>query len=91
MNTITTIDLSNSRLSVPELLEYAKGELPKLYSGETFILSALFVGYEWLRIPLKDRRLLGRFFLDFATSEEGRGMLEIVEVINQGKQRYMCK
>ncbi|MDR3344683.1 MAG: single-stranded DNA-binding protein [Oscillospiraceae bacterium] len=91
MNTITNIDLSNSRIAVPALLEYAKGELPKLCSGESFVLSDLFVGYEWLRIPAKDRKLLGRFFLDLAMSKEGRSILEIVEVINNGKQRYVRK
>jgi len=68
----------NSRTAVPELLELAKAELPNLHEGESFLLSDLFYGYIWKRIPAKDRKLLGRFFLDFADSKEGKKVIEVL-------------
>ena len=49
--------------SVQKLLAQAVQETKSLNSGETFLVSDLFKGYEWKRIPIKDRLLLGALFL----------------------------
>lgn len=49
--------------SVQGLMAQAIREIAFLKSGEEFLVSDLFKGYEWKRIPLKDRLLLGSLFL----------------------------
>jgi len=90
MQTIESINFQ-SRTAVPELLDLAKAELPKLYEGESFMLSDLFYGYIWKRIPAKDRKLLGRFFLDFADSAKGKKLVEILSKTPKNQQMYVRK
>ncbi|MCL2107200.1 MAG: single-stranded DNA-binding protein [Oscillospiraceae bacterium] len=71
------------------LLETAINELPKLHEGEIFTLPDLFLGYEWKRIPLQSRTVLGRYFLDFACKEDGQAILGILG--GPGRQRYVRK
>ena len=47
---------------VNELLDKAIAEVKNLYVEEIFLLKDLFKGYEWSRIPIKDRLLLGTLF-----------------------------
>ncbi|MCL2107104.1 MAG: single-stranded DNA-binding protein [Oscillospiraceae bacterium] len=68
-------------------LKSAISELAQLYEGETFSLSDLFRGYEWKRIPIQSRTLLGRYFLDFACKEEGKQLIGILN--GPGRQRYV--
>lgn len=46
------------------LLKAAIDETESLHEGEEFLLKDLFKGYEWNRIPFKDRLLLGTLFLN---------------------------
>ncbi|MDR3344738.1 MAG: single-stranded DNA-binding protein [Oscillospiraceae bacterium] len=80
-----------SRKAIPQLLEAAVAELPNLMHGEIFLVSELFYGYQWKRIPTKDRNLLGRYFLDFAQSEKGMRQIEVIELSGQKKLRYVRK
>ena len=74
-----------------ELLEFAKSQLRKLYSGEVFLLSGLFYGYEWNRLPKQDRILLGRNFLEYAKGEEGKKLVEILGKSIRHQQQYSRK
>lgn len=47
-----------------ELLELAIKETDKVFVGEVFLVKDLFKGYEWNRIAIKDRLLLGTLFLN---------------------------
>ncbi|MDR1410121.1 MAG: single-stranded DNA-binding protein [Oscillospiraceae bacterium] len=42
--------------------------MQNLVEGEVFILSELFYGYQWNRIPKRDHSLLGRIFFDYSQS-----------------------
>ena len=50
-------------------LQQALGELANLHSGEVFLLSDLFKGYEWKRIKVSDRIQLGQMFLAQVTGQ----------------------
>ncbi|MDR3344950.1 MAG: single-stranded DNA-binding protein [Oscillospiraceae bacterium] len=90
MQTIENIDFA-TRQAVTGILEMAKSELANLHEGETFLLSDLFYGYIWKRIPDKDRKLVGRYFLDFADSEEGKKAIEALNKTSQNQQIYVHK
>jgi len=90
METTSDIDL-NARQSVYQLLEIAKLELKNLYSGEVFVLSELFHGYIWKRIPPAHRKLFGRYFLDYIMSGGGDESVEILDKTRQHQQIYSCK
>ena len=69
---------------VQRLLAQAIRETQYLKTGEEFLLSDLFKGYEWKRAPVKDRLLLGSLFLaeckhaaGFAPSRKNRSNLQI--------------
>ena len=48
-------------MDVDVLLERALSEVELLKEEEIFLVKDLFKGYEWNRIPVKDRLLLGTF------------------------------
>ena len=57
--------------NVDSLLEKAVQEVDNIYSGEEFKVKDLFKGYEWRRIPLSKRLLLGTLFLNYVNSAGG--------------------
>ena len=57
-------------LDVNKLLEYAVEEAKSIQPEETFLVKDLFKGYEWNRIPRKDRLLLGTLFLNYVNQKE---------------------
>ncbi|MFH1512398.1 MAG: single-stranded DNA-binding protein [Bacillota bacterium] len=75
--------------SVQKLLIQAVREAGSLKSGEEFLVSDLFKGYEWKRIPIKDRLLLGSLVLaecnnnntGFTPSRKNRSNLQIYRKI----------
>jgi len=56
--------------NIKELLEYAKKETEHIQVGEGFTLKDLFKGYEWNRIPKRDRHKLGRYFFDYSMESD---------------------
>ncbi|MEI7885501.1 MAG: DUF1413 domain-containing protein [Clostridia bacterium] len=58
-------------VDVNKLLLRAEKETALLHEDEIFLLKDLFKGYEWNRIPIKDRLLLGTLFLNFVNKTEG--------------------
>lgn len=71
---------------VNELLDKAIDEVKNLYEEEVFLLRDLFKGYEWSRIPIKDRLLLGTLFLNYI-NKTNIGVLAI-EKTSSGQQKY---
>jgi hypothetical protein len=53
-----------------DLLSYAIGQTKNLNAGEVFLVKDLFKGYEWNRIPVRDRLLLGTLFLNYVNNAE---------------------
>lgn len=68
------------------LLEKAVAETAFLDDGEVFLLRDLFKGYEWNRVALKDRLLLGTLFLN-RVGVENLG-IEVLVKTSSGQQKY---
>lgn len=73
-------------MDVNDLLEYAINESKKMYVNEIFLIKDLFKGYEWNRIPKKDRLLLGTLFLNHVKKEQKHIMP--YEKTTSGQQKY---
>lgn len=74
-------------LDVNKLLEYAVEEAKSIQPEETFLVKDLFKGYEWNRIPRKDRLLLGTLFLNYVNQKELNIMP--IEKTSSNQQRYI--
>ncbi|OXS26173.1 MAG: hypothetical protein BI182_14940 [Acetobacterium sp. MES1] len=74
---------------VNELLELALKEIENLNYNEVFLLKELFRGYEWNRIPRKDRLLLGTLFLNHINRYGGK--VQPIEKTTSGQQKYKIK
>ena len=71
---------------VNELLLKAEKETDYLNEGEIFLVKDLFKGYEWNRIPFKDRLLLGTLFLNFVNKTGGS--IVAFEKTSSKQQKY---
>lgn len=73
-------------MDVDVLLEIALSEIKFLKENEIFLVKDLFKGYEWNRIPVKDRLLLGTLFLHEVHKE--RIPVIAVEKTSSHQQKY---
>lgn len=73
-------------MDVNYLLECAISESANLKKDEVFLIKDLFKGYEWNRIPKKDRLLLGTLFLNYVKKENG--YIIPYEKTASGQQKY---
>lgn len=73
-------------MDVNDLLELAIKDTDNLLDGEVFLLKDLFKGYEWNRIAVKDRLLLGTLFLNYVHRNESN--LIAIEKTSSHQQRY---
>jgi len=73
-------------MDVNILLDYAISESQLIEGDEIFLVKDLFKGYEWNRIPRKDRLLLGTLFLNHM-NKLNAGILPI-EKTSSGQQKY---
>ncbi len=73
-------------LNVNDLLQQAIDETTYLNPGEEFLVRDLFKGYEWKRIPLNDRLLLGTLFLHYVNQSDGD--IEATEKTSSNQQQY---
>ncbi|WP_441339169.1 single-stranded DNA-binding protein [Proteiniclasticum ruminis] len=73
-------------MDVDVLLERALSEVELLKEEEIFLVKDLFKGYEWNRIPVKDRLLLGTLFLHEVHKE--KVPVIAVEKTSSHQQRY---
>lgn len=69
-----------------QLLIYAQKQIANLRSGEIFLVKDLFHGYEWKRIPVKDRLLLGTLFFNATTRMNGA--VVPLDKANTKQQKY---
>lgn len=69
-----------------DLLDYAVSEIDKILIDEIFLVKDLFKGYEWNRIPRKDRILLGTLFLNFINKKNGA--IVPIDKTSSGQQQY---
>ncbi|WP_270312392.1 single-stranded DNA-binding protein [Ligilactobacillus agilis] len=75
---------------IKKLLRSAINETKKLKKGEVFLVRELFKGYEWNRIPKKDRILLGTLFLNYV-KENSDNSVEAIEKTRANQQKYIKK
>lgn len=73
-------------MDVNELLDYAIIEAEKIIIDEVFLVKDLFKGYEWNRIPRKNRLLLGTLFLNYINKE--KTFIIPIEKTSSGQQKY---
>ncbi len=73
-------------MDVNDLLFEAILESKKILSDEIFLVRDLFKGYEWNRIPRKDRLLLGTLFLNYINKE--KDSIVPIEKTSSGQQKY---
>ncbi len=73
-------------MDVNNLLEYAINESKLIVKDEIFLVKELFKGYEWNRIPRKDRLLLGTLFLNHINKLNGT--IVPIEKTSSGQQKY---
>lgn len=76
-------------LNVNDLLALAIEETKNLHNDEIFIVRDLFKGYEWNRISVSDRLLLGTLFLNYVNTSGT--YLEPIEKTSSGQQKYKAK
>lgn len=69
-----------------DLLTIAINESSCIVKDEIFLVRDLFKGYEWNRIPLKDRLLLGTLFLNHINKTNGA--IIPIEKTSSGQQKY---
>jgi len=75
-------------MDVYQLLDIAKETVKnEVNSGEIFMVKDLFRGFEWNRIPVHDRTVLGSMFLAYA-KYEAASMLALEKKTPQNQQRY---
>lgn len=67
-------------------LEQAIHETKSLNTGEIFLVKDLFKGYEWNRIPRKNRLLLGTLFLNYVNSNNNE--IEAIDKTSSNQQKY---
>lgn len=72
--------------NVNELLETAISELSNIEPGEIFLVRDLFKGYEWNRISISERLLLGTLFLNHINTVNNE--VTPIEKTSPGQQKY---
>jgi len=71
---------------VNDLLTIAQNEIDYVNVGETFLLKELFKGYEWNRIKISDRLLLGTLFLNYANTNADK--IIALQKTSSNQQKY---
>jgi len=73
-------------LNVNDLLTIAQNEINYVNVGETFLLKELFKGYEWNRIKISDRLLMGTLFLNYANTNADK--IIVLQKTSSNQQKY---
>jgi len=69
------------------LLQTAIDETMHVREGEIFFVKDLFKGYEWNRIPKRDRLMLGSLFLSYIGTKDCK--VTVADKGASGQQRYL--
>ncbi|MEA5029474.1 MAG: single-stranded DNA-binding protein, partial [Sphaerochaeta associata] len=65
----------------------AINETKHVREGEIFFVKDLFKGYEWNRIPKRDRLMLGSLFLSYIGTQDCK--VTVADKGASGQQRYL--
>ena len=74
------------KIAIAKIVMYNNINNMVINEGEIFLLKDLFKGYEWNRVPLKDRLLLGTLFLNFVNKTGGS--IVAFEKTSSKQQKY---
>lgn len=58
--------------NVNDLLTNTQNGINNINVGEMFLIKELFKGYEWKRIKIRDRLLLGTLFLNYVNTNSDK-------------------
>ncbi|MDL4842487.1 single-stranded DNA-binding protein [Aquibacillus rhizosphaerae] len=72
-----------------ECLKLAIQEVQNLDPGEKFLVKDLFKGYEWNRLAIGDRRLLGSLFLHEVKNRDLKDKIKIEVKSSANQQQYI--
>lgn len=72
--------------NVNDLLIIAQNEINNVKVGEVFLLKELFKGYEWNRIKISDRLLLGTLFLNYVNTNHDK--IIALQKTTSNQQKY---
>ena len=73
--------------NVNDLLIIAQNEINNVKVGEVFLLKELFKGYEWNRIKISNRLLLGTLFLNYVNTNPDKIIASQKTSSNQQKYK----
>jgi hypothetical protein len=72
-----------------DCLKSAIEEIPYLQIGEEFLVKDLFKGYEWNRLAIGDRRILGSLFLNEVKNGKLKNIVNIAKKSSANQQIYI--
>jgi hypothetical protein len=72
-----------------DCLKSAIEEIPSLQMGEEFLVKDLFKGYEWNRLAIGDRRILGSLFLNEVKNGKLKNIVNIAKKSSANQQIYI--
>lgn len=72
--------------NVNDLLIIVQNEINNVKVGEVFLLKELFKGYEWNRIKISDRLLLGTLFLNYVNTNPDK--IIALQKTSSNQQKY---
>lgn len=74
---------------VLDCLQTAIQEIPYLQMGEKFLVKDLFKGYEWNRLAIGDRRILGSLFLNEVKNGKLKNIVNLSKKSSANQQIYI--
>lgn len=72
-----------------DCLKKAISEISYLKNGEQFLVKDLFKGYEWNRLGIGERRILGSLFLNEVKNGHLQFQIGVVNKNSANQQLYM--
>ncbi|MEG0260264.1 MAG: single-stranded DNA-binding protein [Lysinibacillus sp.] len=72
-----------------DCVKEAINEVSRINTGETFLVKDLFKGYEWNRLAIGDRRLLGTLFLNEVRHGKLKGKVIEGNKSSANQQQYI--
>jgi hypothetical protein len=72
-----------------DCLKSAIQEVPNLKIGEKFLIKDLFKGYEWNRLAIGERRILGSLFLNEVKNGKLIDVVNVSEKSSANQQIYI--
>ena len=77
---------------IGKLVENAIEQIKYLLIDEKFMVSDLFIGYQWKRLTNYERAQIGhRFYHEYADTAKGKSKIDILDKTARNQQLYKRK